>query len=181
MRIAGIEHNSTVDGEGWRTTIFFQGCSHHCKGCHNPQTWDFNGGNEMTLSQLMDIIEDDRKDNPLIDGVTLSGGDPFFQAKEVEKLCKELKERDYNIWAYTGFEFERFIEYKQNPSKCTDEKVTRDMLELLNYVDVVVDGKFIQELKTLDTAFVGSSNQRIIDVQSSMQSLKIVEHEIEEM
>ena len=110
IRVASIEKESTLDGEGWRYVIFTQGCSHNCKGCHNPQTHSFDGGELMDDSTLLsDILS-----NPLLDGITLSGGDPFFQAKQLIDLCKSIVDNGLNIWAYTGFIFDEFIKFKNS-------------------------------------------------------------------
>jgi anaerobic ribonucleoside-triphosphate reductase activating protein len=178
MRIAGIEYNSTVDGEGWRTAIFFQGCSHGCKGCHNPQTWDFSGGKEINLQELVDLIKTSCKENSLIDGVTLTGGDPFFQAEEIVELCKELKKENLNIWAYTGFIFDEFLNFKNNCEH--NEKITQSMLDMLNYIDVVVDGPFIISKRTIEKPYVGSSNQRLIDVQKTLKASEVILYNLEE-
>lgn len=174
LRIAGIETDSIVDGEGWRYVIFFQGCNHNCLGCHNPETHDFNGGKEFNVD---DILKDLKELNPskFMD-ITLSGGDPFFQAKEAINLCRALKKEDYNIWAYTGFEFEEFLNFINN--KTTDERINRDMIEMLSYIDVVVDGKFNRDEITLELEYRGSSNQRLVDVQKSIALNKIVQYNL---
>jgi anaerobic ribonucleoside-triphosphate reductase activating protein len=174
LRIAGIETDSIVDGEGWRYVIFFQGCNHNCLGCHNPETHDFNGGKEFSVD---DILKDLKELNPskFMD-ITLSGGDPFFQAKEAINLCRALKKEDYNIWTYTGFEFEEFLNFINN--KTTDERINRDMIEMLGYIDVVVDGKFNRDKITLDLEYRGSSNQRLVDVQKSMALNKVVQYNL---
>ena len=173
FRVAGIERNSVVDGEGWRYVIFFQGCKHRCLGCHNPETWDFNGGREMTTN---DILKDLRETDPekFMD-ITLSGGDPFYQADKIIDLCKELKKLDYNIWAYTGFDFEQFLSYRNCNKSQSD--ITNSMIELLKYIDVVVDRPFIASLRTVELAYRGSSNQRLIDVKKSLKYNKVVEYE----
>lgn len=163
IRIASVIKESTVDGEGWRYVIFTQGCNHNCKGCQNPQTHDFNGGTLVTEDELFDGLTE----NPLLDGITLSGGDPFFQAKELLPLVKRCKENNINIWTYTGFEFEQFLKFKNNEN--CDKRVNFDMIELLEYIDVVVDGRFILEQRTLEKPFVGSENQRLIDCQATLE------------
>ncbi len=157
MKILDIIHDSIVDGKGLRAVIFFAGCPHRCKGCHNPESWNIGYGNAFTITEVMVEI----KSNKAIQGVTLSGGDPFFQAKEILELAKEIKQNEYNLWAYTGFTFEEII--KDNVK-----------LELLKQIDVLVDGRFVEELKDLTLRFRGSSNQRIIDVQKSIQENKII-------
>lgn len=142
LKINTVIKESIVDGEGLRYVIFVQGCPHHCKGCHNPQTWRTDKGNAVTIESLLDDI----KKNPLLDGVTFSGGEPMLQSEELTKLAKEIKKLGLNIWCYTGFEYEDIKESKK---------------EFLKYIDVIVDGKFIEELKCLGE-YYGSSNQRII-------------------
>lgn len=173
VRIADIITESIVDGEGYRMAIFFQGCKHGCKGCHNPQTWDFNGGEELSTSDILSKYNYD-----IMDGVTLTGGDPFYQAKEILDIVKTLKDNNVNIWAYTGFIFDEFLNYINN-DKC-DESINGDMIELLKYIDVVVDGPFILEKRSLDILYRGSTNQRLIDVKKSLASNKIIEYIPEE-
>ena len=178
--IAGIDKGSIVDGEGWRYVIFFQGCKHHCDGCHNPETWDFEHGNAMTVEDIVHDLEECNS-NRLMD-ITFSGGDPFFQAKAIVPLAKELKALGYNIWAYTGFSFDNFLEFKQTGSSQTNKGVIvdKDMIHLLSYIDVVVDGAFEIDKKTLDRTFVGSSNQRIVDVKKSLRGKKVILYNFEE-
>lgn len=173
LKISGIVRDSIVDGEGFRYVIFFQGCKHNCVGCQNPQTHSFDGGMEIDIESIM-------RDLSICNGarlmdITLSGGDPFFQAKEVIELCKELKKEEYNIWAYTGFVFESFLEAIENNIYTT---INRSMIELLNYIDVLVDGPFILERKSLECAYRGSDNQRLIDVQKSLIEHKIKIYEL---
>ncbi|HDX9590985.1 TPA: anaerobic ribonucleoside-triphosphate reductase activating protein [Bacillus pseudomycoides] len=146
MRVMNIIHDSVVDGEGLRTVVFFAGCPHRCFGCHNPQSWNICNGTEMTKEEIINEIEN----NPLTD-VTFSGGDPFFQATEIKELAKNVKDLQKNLWIYTGYTFEE-IQNSQN----------NDMIELLQYADVLVDGRFELEERDLTLPFRGSSNQRII-------------------
>ena len=170
VRIAGIEKNSIVDGEGLRYTIFLQGCNHECKGCHNPETWDFNGGSEIDTDELLNNICTD----PIIDGVTLSGGDPLFQAKNLIEFAKQIKSKGLDIWIYTGFVFDEFLKYVNNEK--ADKRITNSMIELLKIADVVVDGPFKIEHRSLDCTFRGSTNQRIIDTKKSFENNKIIEY-----
>lgn len=146
MRVMNIIHDSVVDGEGLRTVVFFAGCPHRCFGCHNPQSWNICNGTEMTKEEIIKEI----KKNSLTD-VTFSGGDPFFQATEIKELAKNVKDLQKNLWIYTGYTFEE-IQNSQN----------NDMIELLDYADVLVDGRFELERRDLTLPFRGSSNQRII-------------------
>lgn len=159
LRIAGIEKESITDGIGIRYTVFTQGCKHKCLGCHNPETHDINGGYDITIDEIIE----DLKSNPLLDGITLSGGDPFFQAKEcIELLVRIRKElKHLNVWAYSGFTFEQLLRNK-------------DMREMLDLVDVLVDGRFVLKRRTLESRFKGSENQRIIDVRKSLENNKVI-------
>lgn len=170
IRIASVEKESIVDGDGIRYTIFTQGCTHNCLGCHNPKTHDFNGGYEVEDDELLsDICE-----NPLLDGVTLSGGDPLFQAKQLLNFVKSVKSKGYTIWLYTGFIFDEFLKYINNET--CDSRINSDMIEVLKYSDVVVDGPFILKYRTLDALYRGSTNQRLIDAKKSFANNKIVEY-----
>ena len=150
--------DSIVDGEGLRAVLWTQGCSHNCKGCHNPETHSFTGG-------VVKDTEDVKKeiDNLVLqDGFTLSGGDPFFQAKACTDIAKYAKNIGLNVWAYTGFVFEDLI--KTDKAK-----------ELLKYIDVLIDGPFILEKKSLNVKFRGSTKQRIINVPKTLKNGKVVQ------
>ncbi len=166
LRIAGIEPESFVDGPGIRFSIFTQGCSHNCLGCHNPQTHDFNGGHDISLAELLSMIEE----NPLLDGVTLSGGDPMFQAKTLVPLAREIKERGLNLVIFSGFTYERLMALKEEKP---------EYLELLSFADILVDGPFILAQRCLELKFRGSRNQRLIDVQASLVQGCAVLHPIQ--
>lgn len=155
-RIAGIEPSSIVDGPGFRYTIFFQGCSHHCDGCHNKATWDFAGGTNKSTDELMEDIAR----NPYIDGITLSGGEPFDQPEELLSLLCALKEKHYHVIAFSGYTFEQLLAKK-------------DTAACLNHIDVLIDGEYMSSKRTLSLRFRGSSNQRVIDVPPSLKSGKI--------
>ena len=159
VRLAGnIQEDSIVDGAGIRTVIWFQGCNHHCKFCHNPETWNFNGGFETTTEKIKEQIDRLRYQN----GITLSGGDPFFQPVAALEIAKYAHEKGLNVWAYTGFTYEQLISED-------DEKY-----KFLKEVDVLVDGKFEIDKKSLACKFRGSTNQRLIDVQKSLQEGSVV-------
>lgn len=156
IRVLDILEDTMVDGPGFRTSIYCAGCGHHCTGCHNPQSWDFNGGREMSVEEIMKIIEADPYAN-----VTFSGGDPMYQAVGFAELAREIHKRtNKDIWCYTGFTFESLINHDQR--------------ELLELIDVLVDGPFIEKLRDPDLLFRGSSNQRLINVQSSLYEGKVV-------
>ena len=152
LDLAGIIGDSIVDGPGIRTTVFSQGCPHRCPGCHNPETWDFGCGTPMEEERVLQIV----RSNPLCKGVTFSGGEPFAQAAAFAKLAGLLKEAGYEVASYSGYTFEALL-------AGTPEQ--RALLELL---DVLIDGPFIQAERTLEAAFRGSRNQRILDVPASL-------------
>ncbi len=153
---ADLQPDSIVDGEGIRTVLWTQGCPHHCKGCHNPQTHDFNGGFLVDTSEVIDELKKIKGQ----DGITLSGGDPMCQAEALVEVCKAAHDMGLNVWCYSGFTYEKIL---LNPKQ----------RELLNYIDVLVDGKFILEEKSLDIYFRGSKNQRIIDVKKSLENERV--------
>lgn len=162
MRIAGFVEESIVDGPGFRIVIFFQGCAHHCYGCHNPETWDFEGGKEVSFDLIKKIIDD----NPYADGITLSGGDPLYQIDASTEISEYAKSKGLDVILYTGFLFEEVLEMT---------KANQRLKDLLNNVDTLIDGPFILEQRHLSLKFRGSSNQRIIDVKKSLMQNKIVE------
>ncbi|WP_295074877.1 anaerobic ribonucleoside-triphosphate reductase activating protein [Ruminococcus sp.] len=163
LRIAGTVNDSIVDGPGIRFTVFVQGCPHNCKGCHNPQTHDFEGGTVADTEELLEKI----KGNPLLDGVTFSGGEPFCQAEALASLGKQIKELGLNIVTYTGYTFEKLYE----------ERSLNNWDELLGVTDILIDGPFILEQKDWEIKFRGSSNQRYIDCKKSLETGKAVETE----
>lgn len=161
LRIAELINDSIVDGPGFRFTIFTQGCPHHCEGCHNPQTHDPAGGYEISAEAVMGKI----KENPLLDGVTFSGGEPFLQAKELLPIARAVKDMGMNVIAYSGFTFEELLKIK-------------DAAELLRYVDILIDGRFVLAERSLELRFRGSKNQRVLDVKRSFEAGKAIEIEI---
>ena len=152
LDLSGIVSDSIVDGPGIRTTIFCQGCPHHCPGCHNPETWDFGCGTQVPVENLLDVV----RSNPLCRGVTFSGGEPFAQAAGFAKLAKLLKEKGYEVASYSGYTFEELLEG-------SDEQKA-----LLAAIDILIDGPFLMAEKSLEIAFRGSRNQRILDVKKSL-------------
>ncbi|MEG0693521.1 MAG: anaerobic ribonucleoside-triphosphate reductase activating protein [Oscillospiraceae bacterium] len=159
VKLSGIVGNSIVDGKGMRMTVFTQGCPHHCEGCHNPHTHDFTEGYFEEVSSIMEKFKKD----PLARGITLSGGEPFCQARPLIELCKEVKSLKKDIWAYSGYTYEQIM-----------EGITPNSKELLTQIDVLVDGKFKLEQRDLTLNFRGSSNQRVIDVQKSLENDKVI-------
>ncbi len=156
LRVLDIARGTSVDGPGLRDSIYFAGCHHACEGCHNPQSWDMNGGREMSDDEIMEILRYDDFD------VTFSGGDPMYRAAEVARLARRIKdELGKTIWCYTGFEFENIV---SDPHfRC-----------LLETIDVLVDGPFVLAERDLSLRFRGSGNQRIIDVKRSLASGTVV-------
>lgn len=161
VRLSGIAYESLVNGPGMRRVFFAQGCKHNCKDCFNPETHDFLGGEEKNMDEL---IEDVVK-NKMIKGVTFSGGDPLEQADKFSYMAKIFKNSGLNIWCYTGYTFEELLEKMKSDN---------DTRELLENIDVLVDGKFQLENKNGGLRFRGSSNQRIIDVNNSITLGKII-------
>ena len=153
LKLAGITEDSIVDGPGIRTTFYFQGCPHHCRGCHNPETWDFEGGTEFPPERLLEIA----RSNPLCHGVTFSGGEPFAQAEELAEAAALLREAGYEIASYSGYTLEQLL--------AGEKKSWRKLLEQL---DVLIDGPFVLEEKSLELNFRGSRNQRILNVPASL-------------
>ena len=153
IRMAGMTRDSIVDGPGIRTTFYVQGCPHHCQGCHNPETWDFEGGTDMTPEELFEVV----RSNPLCRGVTFSGGEPFAQAGALVPLADMLRENGYEIASYTGYLFEQLL------------SGTEDQKALLSRIDVLIDGPFVLSQKSLELNFRGSRNQRVLNVQESLR------------
>ncbi len=154
IRIAGLVPESFVDGDGIRFAIFMQGCLRNCEGCHNPETHALDGGRLMDTAEIISAI----KKNPLLDGITLTGGEPFLQVDAANELARAAKNLDLSVWCYTGFNFEEL------PPE----------VELLKNIDVLIDGEFIESLRDLELQFRGSHNQRIIDLQKTRAQNKIV-------
>ena len=158
LMLAGITEDSIVDGPGIRTTFYGQGCPHHCRGCHNPETWEFAGGTPMPVERLAEIV----RSNPLCRGVTFSGGEPFAQAEGFAALAALLKREGYEVASYTGYEFEELLQG------------TEDQKELLSLLDVLVDGRFEKAEKSLELNFRGSRNQRVLNVPESLKAGRAV-------
>ena len=151
LRIAGTIGESIVDGPGIRYVLFTQGCPHGCVGCHNPQTHDFAGGKEVTVDTLLaDITK-----NPFVKAVTLSGGEPFCQPAPLAELAAALKEKGFHLMCYSGFTFEELLQKE-------------DASPLLEQLDLLVDGRFVESRKNIELRFRGSDNQRVLDVPASL-------------
>ena len=153
IRIAGMEPESVVDGPGYRFSIFTQGCPHACPGCHNPQTHDPAGGYLMDTQEIIAQLGK----NPLVRGVTLSGGEPMLQAQALSEVAKAAKEKGLNVWCYTGYTLEAL--QKENRA---------DRMALLQAIDVLVDGPYLSAQRSLDLLYRGSENQRLIDMQATL-------------
>lgn len=163
VRLFGTAEDSIVDGPGLRFSIFTQGCVHACPGCHNLKSHSMDGGYEEDTEKLIKKI----KENKLIDGVTFSGGEPFLQIEPLIEMAKEVKSLGLNIIIYTGYTYEQVLNNK-------------NMLPLLELTDILIDGKFEQDKKSLRLMYRGSKNQRIIDVKKSLEQNKVIECEINE-
>lgn len=162
IRLASeIQTDSIVDGEGVRAVIWMQGCAHNCSMCHNPSTHPFNGGFEKKLSDIIKEI----KSLEGQDGITLSGGDPFFQISGAKEIAKAAKSMGLSVWSYTGFKIEDLLKRSETE---------KDLRELLENIDVLIDGKFEIEKRSYDCIFRGSTNQRIIDVAKTLLIGKVV-------
>ena len=156
-----IQSDSIVDGEGIRSVIWFQGCSHNCPGCHNPETHDFNAGELVSLDEMKEQIDELEYQA----GVTFSGGDPMMQVEALTELAAYVKSKGMNVWCYTGFTFEELM---------TLAEKNDNYRKALEQIDVLVDGKFVMDLKSFDVQFRGSSNHRILDVAKSLEKGKAV-------
>lgn len=157
IRIAGVHEESIVDGDGLRMTVFTQGCSHNCPGCHNPQTHDFSGGELVSVDSILDRANE----NELLNGITISGGEPFEQCPACIELASGAHDLGLDVWCYTGYTFDEIV---NDPEK----------YPMLVEIDVLIDGPFVMEKRSMDLVFRGSSNQRIIDVQESLRRGRVV-------
>ena len=155
FRVNGIMNDSIVDGPGLRLAVFVQGCSHGCPGCHNPDTHDRDGGREMDTGEVAAMLEK----NPLLDGLTLSGGEPFEQAAACYEMARDAKARGLSVWVYSGYVYEVLLK-KDDPA----------VQGLLETCDVLVDGPFVQAQRSLKLDFRGSGNQRLVDLKESRES-----------
>ena len=160
LAVPYLQSDSIVDGEGIRTVIWTQGCAHKCPGCHNPMTHSFDEGYLLDIEEVKEMIDDLEGQ----DGITFSGGDPLYQVEECLELAKYIKSKKLNIWCYTGFTYETLIKMSEkNPS----------IKEFLKTIDILIDGPFVLEKKSLDCPFRGSTNQRIIDTKRSIKEKKV--------
>lgn len=164
IRIAGIVEESIVDGPGIRYTVFTQGCPHNCPGCHNPETHDFTKGRLESIDKIVSDIGE----NPLLSGITISGGEPFVQADKVLELVKKVKEKyKLSVMIYSGYTYEELR-----------DKQDKNIDELLNICDILTDGRFIEKLKDYELTYRGSSNQRVIDLKKTRENNKVVLYDL---
>lgn len=161
LKLAGIVRESIVDGPGIRFTVFCQGCPHGCPECHNPETHDFSGGTVCSIDRLMEEIDKD----PLLAGVTFSGGEPFCQAEAFEEMGKRVKEKGLSLTVFSGYTYEKLLEMAET------DKAVRGLLDI---TDILIDGPFVKALKDLTLQFRGSSNQRLIDMNRTRETGEIV-------
>ena len=159
IRIFGTVEDSIVDGPGLRYAVFTQGCPHHCPGCHNPESHDFSGGRDADTADIVAAI----RTNPLLDGVTLSGGDPLCQAEACLEIAEAARAAHLNVWCYTGWTWEA-LQQEADPAK----------LALRRAVDVRVDGPFVESQRSLELTFCGSRNQRLIDVPKTLAAGEVI-------
>ena len=164
IRLHGTINDSIVDGPGLRYALFTQGCPHHCLGCHNPSTHDRQGGYMKDIDDIIKEIDN----NPLLDGVTLTGGEPFLQADALIDFVKQIKQRQLHVMIYSGYTYEEI------------QTLGTSAKQLLSLCDVLVDGLFELELRSLSLLYKGSSNQRIIDIQKTIRSNQIVLQQVNE-
>lgn len=157
MKIAGVMHESIVDGPGVRFVVFAQGCPHRCPGCHNPETWPRGGGEEWSVRDLFRII---RKAPDYVQGLTLSGGEPFLQAGEMADLAALARKRNLSVATYTGYVYDDLLEMAAKDA---------DISRLLEETDILVDGPFVEKMKDISLRFRGSANQRVIDLKASRE------------
>lgn len=155
LNVMRIIRGTTVDGPGFRTSIYFAGCRHNCEGCHNPDSWNFDAGEPMTLNDIRKIIEEEDFD------VTLTGGDPLYHPEWVKAISEVVHSLNHTVWIYTGYTWEEILK-------------SSFLLDAVRSCDVIVDSPFILELRDTDLLFKGSSNQRIIDIPKSLEKGIIV-------
>lgn len=165
IRLAGITEESIVDGPGLRLVVFTQGCPHQCRGCHNPDTHDVNGGYQTDIEGLFRYITVIAARNKLLRGVTFSGGEPFLQAAPLSYLAKQLKSLGLDIVSYSGFTFEQLAAMAVK---------RKDIGQLLKQTDILIDGLYSDVERDLGLAFRGSRNQRLVDIAATMAAGRIV-------
>lgn len=158
--ISDIVEDTVVDGPGFRVAIYAAGCSHRCPGCHNPETWDITQGRTVSLNEILSVVRSFD-----FSGVTFTGGDPLYQPKAFTQLARHIKEETgKNIWCYTGYRYEEVVD---DPH----------LSPILPFIDVLVDGPYVENLRDTTLLFRGSSNQRLVDVQASLRASSVVEYD----
>lgn len=167
MKISGFYDESISNGLGWRAVLFVSGCPHHCPGCHNQEAQDFNYGEDFNKQEILDKI----KENSILKGITISGGEPLCKENipEVLDFIKDVKKirPEFNVWCYSGYTLEQLLARNDDiTNKCLDE------------IDVLVDGQFVQSKKDPTLKFKGSSNQRIIDLKPTLKTHKFIEYKL---
>ena len=160
IKISQVVNDSIVDGPGIRLAVFTQGCIHNCPSCHNPQTHDIGGGKETDTEKIATLMSN----NPLLDGITLTGGDPFVQPKQCAQIAKDAHALGLNVWTYTGYTYEQLC-HKNDP----------DFNSLMENTDVLIDGPFLLNQRSLELRFRGSKNQRVIDMAKTRETGAVVE------
>jgi len=160
MRLSGITPESTVDGPGLRFVIFTQGCPHQCPHCHNPESWADDAGKEFSARQVIRLLKQQKQTKR---GITFSGGEPFLQSAELVEVALAARQMNWDVVTYTGFTYEQLIEDNDNDRKA-----------LLSVTDILIDGKYMHELRDISLQFRGSSNQRIIDIAATQKHGQIV-------
>jgi len=167
MKIAGFYDESISNGEGWRAVLFVSGCPHHCPGCHNKEAQDFNYGQEFNKQEILNKI----KDNSILKGITISGGEPLCKEniKEVHEFIKDVKaiKPEFNVWCYSGYTLDELMNRNDDTTN-----------ECLKDIDILVDGEFKQDKKDPTLKFRGSSNQRILDVRKSLKTHQFIEYKV---
>ena len=158
MRLFGITPESVVDGPGLRLVIFTQGCPHQCPYCHNPESWASNGGKEFSVRQIIRFLKQQKKNKR---GITFSGGEPFLQASELAQVALAAHQMDWDVVTYTGYTYEQLADGDD------------DTNVLLSASDILIDGKYIHELRDIGLQFRGSSNQRVIDIAASQKNRRV--------
>lgn len=161
IRVFGLQNDSIVDGPGIRYAVFTQGCPHHCPGCHNPDSHSFDGGEEKDTSEILEAI----RKNPLLDGVTFSGGEPFEQPEALAEIAEEVHKLGMNVVTYTGYTFEELLQGKQQRPGWG---------ALMQQTDYLVDGRFERDQRSIALKFKGSANQRVLDMKQSLAAGKAV-------
>jgi len=165
MKIAGLVQDSIVDGPVLRFAVFTQGCEFKCPDCHNPATWDIEGGTEIPVEEIIAQM----RDNPLTDGLTLTGGEPLMQTRDCIRLAEAAQDNEKTVWLFTGYDFDELLAMANKDLK---------VMELLRLTDVLVDGRYVNSQRSLSLRWRGSRNQRVLNLPGSLAAGKAVEFDI---